>query len=126
MIMRIFIAVFLLIAIEARGNSNWELVGNNTTGDMFFVDKNSYQKSGDSITFWQRDNYVERDKFGDLSSKSQLTINCRTRERIRRFLMTYDDINNQGVVTHSAVSKDSWKPIAPDTVNWALMMHVCK
>ena len=123
---RVLIIALLLGALGARANSNWEFVTISVDNDIFYVDRNSYQKSGDSITFWQRDNYGERDKNGDLSSKSQSTINCRTREHIRRFLMTYDDIDNKGKLTYSAVSKDSWKPVAPDTIKAAFMRHICK
>jgi hypothetical protein len=126
MIIRIFIAALLLIVIDARANSKWELITTSVDNDEFFIDANSYQRSGDSITFWARRNFGKRDIDGDLSSKSQLTINCRTRERIGRYFMTYDEINNLGKNTYSAVSKSSWTPIAPDTINWALMMHVCK
>ena len=116
----------LLFSLSTFANSKWEFVVESTSKDMYFIDSNSYQKSGDSITFWTLTNHGKRTEFGDLSSKTQETINCRTREYIMRYIMTYDDRNNQGKITLSRAAKDSWKPIAPDTIDWTLMKHVCK
>ena len=122
----ILILPILLLAISAAANSKWEFVGRNDINDIFYIDSNSYQKSGDSITYWAIRNYGERDKWGDLSSKNQYTINCRTREVITRYLITYDDRDSNGKITDSFASKSSWSPIAPDTINWSIMKHVCK
>ena len=125
--MRIFLILpMLLLTMSAAASSKWQYVVESNKKDMYFIDSNSYQKSGDSITFWTLTNYNERNEFGDLSDKSQNTINCRTREIILRYMMNYDDRDNKGKMTSSFAVKDSWKPIAPDTVNWSLMRHVCK
>jgi hypothetical protein len=116
----------LLFSLSTFASSKWEFVGGNTRNDIYFIDGNSYQKSGDSITFWMRTNYGERTELGDLSDKTQITINCRTREWIRRYMMTYDDKNNEGRNTDSFAAKSPWSPIAPDTITWSVMKHVCK
>jgi hypothetical protein len=123
---KILIIIAFLIASNVYANSNWQRVGESATGNVFFVDHNSFQKSGDSITFWGIINYKNRDQYGNLSSKIQQTINCRTRETIDRFLMIYDDINAKGKLTSSFEAKDKWTPIPPDTVNWYIFLHVCK
>jgi len=124
--MKKFYLLFFLIAFNSYAQSNWVYVTSNTYGDYFFVDRDSVQMQGDSVTFWTRRNYKQRDKFGDLSSKIQLTINCRTREIIMRFSMFYDDIDNFGQLTQSRKSSDSWAPIAPDSVNWSIYIFLCK
>ena len=123
---KILIIFVFFIVSNVYANSNWQRIGESATGDVFFVDRNSYQKSGDSITFWGIINYTNRDQYGNLSSKIQQTINCRTRETIDRFLMIYDDINAKGKLTSSFEAKDKWTPIPPDTVNWSIFLHVCK
>ena len=112
--------------VNGYANSNWVYVDANEIGDKYFVDKNSIQKQGYSITFWVRTNYKERDNFGDLSSKIQRTINCRTREQIGRYFMFYDDVNNDGQVTGNTKPQvSSWTPVAPDTVFWGLFKFAC-
>ena len=115
-----------LISLSTFAGSKWSLVAMSADKDMDYVDGNSYQKSGDSITYWQLTNYGERTESGEFSDKIQNTINCRTREKIGRYMMTYDDQNNNGKMVLSFAMKDSWRPIAPDTINWSVMKHVCK
>ena len=125
--MKFLFTIFaFIVSINAYANSNWVHITNSNTGDVFFIDKNSIQKSGDSTTYWRQTNFPKRDKYGHLSSKTQSTINCRTREIINRYIMVYDDINNKGKLTYSFDPKDSWEPIAPDTVNWTFLENVCK
>ena len=117
----------LFFSITAYANSNWMFVIKDAPGNIVYIDNNSIQKSGDSITFWVRTNLIERDKFGDLSTKIQKTINCRTREIISRHYMFYDDLNNNGKLTqNTSVTDSKWNPIAPDTVNWEMYKYVCK
>ena len=123
----LLIAVYLLINFNCYANSNWIYVAKSMDDENnFFIDINSTQKQGDSITFWILNNYKERDKFGDLSSKVQQTINCRTREIIHRYFFYYDDINNNGRLTNSNGLSSSWYPISPDSVNWTIFKFICK
>jgi hypothetical protein len=119
--------IWFFFSINAYSNSNWVYVIKDVPGNINFIDNKSIQKSGDSITFWVRTNFIERDKFGDLSTKIQNTINCRTREIIGRHYMFYDDLNNTGKLTlNTGSTNEKWTPIAPDTVNWGMYTHVCK
>ena len=124
------ILVFLIsyfCIINVYANSNWVYVGTNEIGDTYFIDTNSIQKSGDSHTYWVKSNYGTRTPEGNLSSKVQRTINCRTREMIGRHFIFYDDTNNNGMVTsNSSATNRNWAPIAPDTVTWGFYSFLCK
>lgn len=116
----------VIVSVSSYAESNWIYISTNIEDDVVFIDNNSFQKSGDSVTYWRRMNYKKRTASGTLSTLVQQTINCRTREIIMRYLMLYDDINNNGKLTSSFDPKDSWEPIAPGTVRWSLLEHVCK
>ena len=123
---RIFLfSVIILSAFNIHASSRWVLIDSNIDNDLFFIDANSIQKSGDSRTVWQKVNYAKRDSYGDLSSKIQRTFNCRTRESISRHLIFYDDIDNNGQVTSSGKATLGWEPIPPDSVNWTIYKYVC-
>jgi len=120
--------LFLLIFIsEIAYSANWMRVTSSNDGDVVFVDSLSMQRSGNTVTFWSKMNYGVRDRSGDLSSKTQRAVNCMTREVKSLYLMTYDDFDNQGKLTHSdRFSNQSWNPIAPETINDAVRRFVCK
>lgn len=117
----------IIFSAYAFASSQWIIVGENNDRDIFYIDMNSLQRSGDSVTFWTKVNFGKRDEQGDLSDKSQRTINCRTREVILRWLMTYDDINNMGKNTASFEPKrSSWRPIPPDSMSSRIYEVVCR
>ena len=119
------LAFFLCTVSLPTYAADWVLIGRNTGGNIIFVDKSSLQRDGDSVTFWYRTNYNERE-LGNLSNKMQLTINCRRREMIVRYMMTYDDIDNRGHLTNSFVpKKQNWRPIPPETTLSEMMVFVC-
>ena len=126
--MKTFLTVVMsvVVTVNAYANSNWIYIVTGNADNVFFIDNNSIQINGDSKTFWRLDNFAQRSKTGHLSSKIQVTINCRTREIIQRYLMLYDDINNTGKLSLSFDPKDSWRPISPDSVNWSFLEYVCK
>ena len=124
---KLLFVIFFKIAFNSNAQSNWVFVSSNTVQYDYFVYKSSFQTQGDSFTFWVRTNYQKRDKFGDLSSKIQYTINCRTREFIMRYSMYYDDKDNNGQLTTSGnPSNPSWNPVSPDSVVWSVYKFVCK
>ena len=108
--------------------ANWVLVGISDSGNEFFVDKSSLQRDGDSVTYWVKTNRKERSAQQILSTKVQQTINCRRREKIDRFFIGYDDINNRGRLIHSFDTKSysEWEPISPESMLWDIMQFVCR
>jgi len=124
---KIFALAFSLCMVTMQTYAaNWVLVSTNNLGHVFFVDKSSLQRDGASVTFWTKGNYAERAMDGALSGKGQFTINCQRRERILRYIMTYDDKDHRGRLLVSGDPKDKWIPIAPETVDWEMMLFVCR
>ena len=125
--MRKIILLFgFLFCSSVLAQSNWIYVGDSTNDHKIFIDRNSIQRSGDSVTYWEKVNYPVRDTLGNLSTKTQWTINCRTREEILRYIIAYDDLDNNGKVTTSGDPKESWRPISPDSVGEQSYLFVCK
>ena len=117
-------SVIILSAFNIYASAKWTLIANTANG-VFFIDASSIQKSGDSYTFWQKTNFDKRRDNGDLSSKVQRTFNCRTRESIYRYMMFYDDIDNNGNLTGSFKPNGDWNPIPPESTSWRFYEYVC-
>lgn len=115
----------LTMAPTVAFGAKWMSIG-TTDSATFFLDTDSIQTSGDSKTFWTRSDYFDRDKYGDLSVKSNQTINCSRREVITRYRIYYDDLGGNGRVTTSGEPPNAkWLPIAPGTVTDGFRKWVC-
>ena len=120
-----FTFALLFSSASVSANSNWVVV-DETNEIVFSIDTKSMQKSGDSITFWTRRNYATRQKDSSLSTRDQLTINCRTRDRTFRLMQSFDGNNNTGKILNTFESDGKWQPIAPDSIMWSYYEFVCK
>ena len=119
-------SVIILSAFNIYASSRWVYITADTNNKDFFIDANSITQSGDSYTYWTKVNFEKRDADGDLSTKSQFTINCRTRELILRYYVFYDDIDGNGSIRISRKATGSWEPIVPESVNSAYYSYICK
>ena len=118
-------SAIILSAFNIYASTQWIYIITSSNDDVFFIEANSIQNSGDSYTYWTKVNYARRNDDGDLSMKAQYTINCRTREVTPRYFIFYDDIDHKGKTTSSSHAKSGWVPIPPNTVNWSYYSHVC-
>ncbi len=114
-------------ALKVEGASDWVMVGKGSTGDVIFIDKQSIKRIEDSVTFWDRTNFSSRNQDGNLSFKTSITVNCRTKESILRYFMAYDDLDNRGILTESfaAPATATWEPIVPGSAYAKEMQFVC-
>ena len=87
----LLVVMSVIVSVNAYANSNWIYLATGNADDVYFIDNNSIQKSGDSKTYWRLDNFAQRSKLGDLSSKIQAAINCKTREIISRYFILYNE-----------------------------------
>ncbi len=107
--------------------ANWVFIAKSVGGTSFFVDTQSMQKSGNSVTSWEKANYSDRDSNGSLSAKIQFTTNCARRERIMRYSFYYDDTDNLGKTTVSGPATNSqWIPVPPESISESIMKFVCR
>ena len=122
---KIILITFFMFVSFAHA-SNWVLVTESVSGESFFVDKQSIVYSGNEVSYWQKVNYTTRSKKGDLSSKENWSVNCRTRESNLTYLITYSDVNNNGTMTDSFKVPTDWRPVSPDSVSSTILKFVCK
>lgn len=122
---KLFLVSLLLFPIYVW-SSNWIYIGQNSSQTSFFVDIQSISSNGNERTFWYRHNLAARSKWGDLSSKINITINCRVRDFKLNYFITYSDVNNQGDLLESFKGTQGYEPIPPDSMYESMMRVVCK
>ena len=114
-------------ALKVVGASDWVMVGKGSNGDVIYIDAESIQRNVDYITFWDRTNLSSRNQDGNLSFKTNITVNCRTKESILVYFMAFDDLDNRGILTESfaAPYTTTWQPIVPGSAYAKEMQFVC-
>jgi hypothetical protein len=119
-------SLFLLLILPTLAiAAKWEFIS-ASSDQAYFLDFDSIQTGGDSVTFWVRTNYRQRDRDGALSDKVQQSINCARREFVIRYAVFYEDVHNGGkVISQERDNTGQWSPIPPDSVIDSFRKKVC-
>ena len=75
-ILKIFIFLYILSTVNCFADYNWKKIGSSTRGDVFYVDLSTIKKVGNNVFYLELKDYVKPSKYGDLSSKIYMEVNC--------------------------------------------------
>ena len=74
----LIISIFLYIFSVANcfADYNWKKIVNNINGDVFYIDTSSIKKNGSKVFYFLMYDFAKPTKFGDLSSRVYMEVNC--------------------------------------------------
>jgi hypothetical protein len=129
MLMPMFIKTLFLALLFVSGSAlaEWQHVGTNPQGDLFYIDLATIRKDGNMRTMWRKTEYKKRTKYGDFSARGKFEIDCK-RELVRLLAFTtFSEPNLLGnLMFKDDTPNDSFQAIAPDTIDNTFMQLVCK
>ena len=121
---------FLLIIItffpsNSFSEFNWKRVGENTSGTVFYVDKSSVKRMGNTIYFFSMMDYA-KPVDGVLSTKIYQEGNCS--DYSFRYLKDfyYDQPMGNGSVVHQIDEVSKWTANIPGSLNETVFDFLCK
>jgi len=122
--------IFLLIIItffpsNSFSEFNWKRVGENTNGTVFYVDKSSVKRMGNTIYFFSMMDYA-KPVDGVLSTKIYQEGNCS--DYSFRYLKDfyYDQPMGNGSVVHQIDEVSKWTANIPGSLNETVFDFLCK
>ena len=74
LIISIFLNIFFITTSFA--DYNWKKLGSNIDGEVFYIDTPSIKGNGNKVFYFYMNDYAKPDKFGDLSSRAYMEVNC--------------------------------------------------
>jgi hypothetical protein len=114
----------MLSAVATPASAGWTFIGENNTGDQFFIDLSTLKK-GARPRAWFMSNYSAKTKQGVLSSKILREADCRE-EKIRvlaaRF---YSTPMGTGDLMFSIDESQEWTYVTPNTVEEEYARTLC-
>ena len=75
-ILKIFIFLYILSTVNCFADYNWKKIVNNINGDVFYIDTSSIKKNGSKVFYFLMYDFAKPTKFGDLSSRVYMEVNC--------------------------------------------------
>jgi hypothetical protein len=74
LIISIFLYIFSIV--NSFADYNWKKLGSNISGNVFYIDTSSIKKNGSKVFYFSMNDYAKPSKFGDLSSRVYMEVNC--------------------------------------------------
>tara|TARA_B100001057_G_scaffold472119_1_gene535089 strand:+ start:588 stop:980 length:393 start_codon:yes stop_codon:yes gene_type:complete len=117
--------VLTLFPSTSFAEFNWKRVGENTSGTVFYVDKSSVKRMGNTIYFFSMMDYA-KPVDGILSTKIYQEGNCS--DYSFRYLKDfyYDQPMGNGSVVHQIDEVGKWTANIPGSLNETVFDFLCK
>ena len=75
-ILKAFIILYILSTVNCLADYNWKKIGNNTGGDVGYVDLSSIKKVGNEVYYFTLLDYITPTDLGHLSGRTYMQVNC--------------------------------------------------
>ena len=122
----IFILFASFFGISFPSYAEWKYLLKTSTGDVHYIDFDSLKRDGDYVYFWSLRDYAKMDKWGDLSSKKYLKVDC-TKYKFKYLSDSYHNRQmGKGIPTGGSTKPDkNWTNIKPNSVIAFISQNVC-
>lgn len=127
---KIFFSLFLCLYSSISYATDWkEIAFNEKT--KFYIDTKTVEKLSNSIfSFWLLNDFhkpikLQNSPLSVSSTKSKVSINCKSKEFSTSFTVAYTEKMGNGDVITSFKANSEWTPIVPDSSNDRIREFLC-
>ncbi len=123
----LFVLLFYsLVGIVFPSYAEWKYLLKTSRGDVHYIDFNSLKREGDYIYFWSLRDYAKMDKWGDLSSKKYLKVDCKN-SKFKFLSDSYHDRQmGKGIPVDVSTEPDkNWTDINSNSVIAFFFQNLC-
>ena len=124
-VLTIFTLLFTVM-IPSTSFAVWTKVDESVSGDTFYVDFERIKKHGGFVYYWNLTDYLEPDKWGDLSNKMYIQGDCNLfRVRTLSYVFHKLPMGDGTGEAEEPVEKEKWSYPTPDAVEETILKVVC-
>ena len=121
-----FLLFASLVGIGFPSYAEWKYLLKTSRGDVHYIDFNSLKREGEYVYFWSLRDYAKMDKWGDLSSKKYLKVDC-TKSKFKFLSDSYHNLQmGKGIPSEISTKPDkNWTNINSNGVMAFISQNVC-
>jgi len=125
-ILKLFIFLYILSTVNCFAEYNWKKIGSNTNGNVFYVDSSSLKRVGNNVFYFVMNDYAKPNKFGDLSSRVYMEVNCINLDY--RFLKDFYYVEPMGNGEPSTIFDEvgKWEITKKGSIGESIRKFACK
>jgi hypothetical protein len=121
-----FTLLFSILMFSTPSYAEWTKVSKNDIGNIYYVDFERIRKNDGYVYFWKLSDYIKPNKFGSLSSKIYMQVDC----KLFRFKFLSDSYYKGPMGTGDANGGSNkpdkeWKYPHPNSSSESILKAVC-
>jgi len=114
------------VMLSPMSFADWEVVGKNVHGDVFYIDFKRIKKNSDYVYYWELCDFLKPDKFGELSSKLFIEADCGIPVKSRTLNASYyTQAMGEGTPNLTDNKTRPWGFATPESVGEVVIDKVC-
>ena len=94
-------------------------------GSHTYIDKNSIQKTGNSIRYWEVTKFASPNKYNVIVQRTFMEIDCNARMRAQRAFVDYSPSGEVVASDNTLNEAPRWRPIVPGSNGEIIRRMVC-
>ena len=122
------ISALLFILYPSTSFAEWIKFGEgDTDGNSRYIESKSIEKQNGYVYYWQLEDYLKRDRFGDLSNISREEVDCNFPKKVRTISVSFfSQKMGAGPISESFTKTSNWMTPSPGTKLIYLLDKLCK
>lgn len=120
----IFIFLFFVI-FSFESVAKWTKIGRSVSGSTFYVDFETIRKHGEYVYWWELQNYIKPNKFGDFSSKGYHQGDCALLRVKYLSMQFFKQQMGQGTFDILNPKNPKWNYLVPGSMGSTILKKVC-
>ena len=121
------LTILFLTVLSTPVFADWTKVSEGVNGDTFYVDFERIRKHGGYVYYWRLSDYLEPNKYGNLSAKVYFKGDCKLfRVKYLSFSLHKEPMGGGKPSTSSNKPDKEWQYPPPDSVIETVLKLVCE
>ena len=124
-LLTIFTLLFSTVMFSSPSHAGWTKVGESVSGSIYYVDFERIKKDGGYLYFWRLRDYLKPDKYGHLSSKKYIQVDCLFNWYKGLSWSWHKEPMGGGAGRTNNDPDEEWNVSPPDSIIESILKSVC-
>ena len=122
----ILLVIIFTFLFSTTSWGEWSYVTESVSGNKYFYDKDRVRKSGKYIYFWELQDFLKPNKYGNLSGTQYVQLDCSIFRYKSLSIKTYKNLKGEGREVMNFDPTDKWNYPKPNSIPEIVSNKVCE
>ena len=123
--MKKLLLLLFSILISFNSYGEWKELGNNFSGDTFYIDMDTIKEHNGYVYWWSLSDRLKPSESGTMSGKTYVQRDCGVNRYKWLSIIQYKQPMGEGSSETITTPPEKWEYPTPDSVSGVLLKYIC-